>query len=286
MPQARVSRAGAATGGFGSGETELLRRLSQRGSFVSRRDGEWQIFSPRHGLDRPVGLLLQAELDACVRSRLLTGDGERWVLSSAGLALLRRQLSRPVSGHSPKPKRSPKPDRRRLPSGRDPDDALDWLRRHKGPDGEPLIGAREYEAGERLRSEFLFAQLVPRITSSWSPTASASRSQRSAPGAGVEIADSVEAARTRVWRALVAAGPELAGVLVDACCHLRGIRDIERIGRLPQRSGKLMLKVALTVLARHYGLLPPDDGAWLGRIGIRHWGSPDFRPSLEAWKDD
>ena len=290
MQLARVTTGGGRAGRrkqlqalLGQGELALLRSLSRRGAFVCRRDGEWQIVAPRRGMERPGGRMLPAELEAYAQSGLLRADGDRFVISAARLAALRRHLTRPaavVTAARPNANSAhATPAHRRAG-----EDALEWLRRHKGPDGRPLIGVAEFDAGERLRAEFQFAQLTPRITSSWSQTATLGRTQRAAPGAGVELRDGVEAARTRVRRALVAAGPDLAGVLVDVCCHFRSMRDIERHGRLPQRSGKLLLKMALTALARHYGLLPPDDGAWIGRIGIRHWGTADFRPSLEKWK--
>ena len=36
-------------------------------------------------------------------------------------------------------------------------------------------------------------------------------------------------------------------------------------------------------LARHYGLDVPDE-TFRRRKGIRHWGSEDYRPTLDAWQ--
>ena len=79
-------------------------------------------------------------------------------------------------------------------------------------------------------------------------------------------------------RALDAVGPELSQVLVDICCELKGLEEAERSHDWPQRAGKVVLQLALTRLARHYGLDVPSDLP-RRRKGIRHWGSEDYRPT-------
>ena len=56
-------------------------------------------------------------------------------------------------------------------------------------------------------------------------------------------------------KALEAVGPELASMLAQVCCLSAGLEQAERLLNLPQRSGKAVLGLALTALARHYGLL-------------------------------
>jgi hypothetical protein len=162
---------------------------------------------------------------------------------------------------------------------------LGWLSTRRDRDGRPLISPEQLAAGERLRVDFTFAQMSPRVTACWSPTAATGAGRRSAPGAGVDIQDSVVAAGERVRLALKAVGPELAGVLLDVCCHLKGLEDAERAQGWPQRSGKVVLGLALTRLARHYGLTGAGRGGPAGRAApIRHWGSDDFRPTLASWE--
>lgn len=126
---------------------------------------------------------------------------------------------------------------------------LAWLRRRRGPDGDPLIDAAAFEAGERLRRDLTFAGLLPGVTARWDGAGGAG-GWRDPAGA----ADTVIAARQRVRAALAAVGTDFAGLLLDLCGFLKGVETIERERRWPQRSGKIMIRLALGHLARHYGL--------------------------------
>jgi hypothetical protein len=158
-----------------------------------------------------------------------------------------------------------------------------WLYRRKDRNGEAMISKIQFDAGERLRADFWFAHMTPRTTSNWSSLSPRQRGRRygAVPRAGGDMQDNVAAAAERVRRALAAVGPELSGVLIDVCCHLKGLEEAERAAGWPQRSAKIVLQLALTRLARHYGLEPIAPAG--GRPGIvRHWGSADYRPLFEA----
>ena len=58
------------------------------------------------------------------------------------------------------------------------------------------------------------------------------------------------AARQSVHLALDAVRPEFAGLPLDICCFLKGLEDIERECALPARSGKVVLQLALSRVAR------------------------------------
>ena len=46
-----------------------------------------------------------------------------------------------------------------------PDESpIAWLRRRKGRNGEPMLSQTQFDAGERLRGDFWFAQMTPRTT--------------------------------------------------------------------------------------------------------------------------
>jgi hypothetical protein len=146
---------------------------------------------------------------------------------------------------------------------------LAWLARRKGRDGEPLVGAIQFQAGERLRADFTRAHLMPRVTSNW--TSSMARSRRGAHS--MNLADAVIAARQRVHRALDSIGPEFSGLLVDVCCFLKRLEDCERERHWPQRSGKVVLRLGLDRLARHYGYGAEARGA--KHAPVRTWLAPN-----------
>ena len=160
---------------------------------------------------------------------------------------------------------------------------LGWLKSRKDRNGRPLISDDQYAAGERLRADYWFAHLSPRVTSNWSALAPAERTRRGAPSNAAALRDEVLAAKERVMRALMAVGPEVSGVLVDICCELKGLEEAEKENGWPQRAGKVVLQIALTRLAKHYGLIGSETPK-PARRGLRHWGSEDYRPTLDAWR--
>ncbi len=146
---------------------------------------------------------------------------------------------------------------------------LVWLARRRGRDGRPLIAPHQLQAGERLRRDFTRAQLMPNTTSRWdSPT------MRGQTGASdVSAADVTVIARQDVHRALDAVGPDFAGLLLDVCCFLKRLEDVERERVWPARSAKIVLQLALTQLARHYGYGGEATGA--ARARLRIWLADD-----------
>lgn len=140
---------------------------------------------------------------------------------------------------------------------------LGWLATRKGRDGRPLIDAAQLLAGERLRLDFTRAGLTPRVTTNWSPSAG------SGTGGPEAFSDMVLAARGRVQAALSAVGPELSGVLLDVCCFLKGLEEVERERSWPPRAGKVVLGLGLDRLAVHYGLAGSAQGRATART--RAW---------------
>lgn len=120
---------------------------------------------------------------------------------------------------------------------------LAWLVRRA------MVSAQQFEAGERLRHDFMVAGQAPRITMRWDP----------APGGraghhGLDPTTSQLAARQRFDAAVVAAGPGLSDVLWRVVCLGEGLETAERALGWPNRAGKLVLKLALDRLVAHYGI--------------------------------
>lgn len=153
--------------------------------------------------------------------------------------------------------------------------ALLW--RRKGRDGVLFLAEREFRAGERLRADYSRGQIMPRLGINWGAAGGGGRRQGDGNGIA-ELTDAALAARQGVERAVEAVGPELAGVLIDVCCFLKGLERVEAERNWPARSAKVVLKSALAALARHY---EPQRGDGTGRAGaVLHWGAKDYRPTI------
>lgn len=269
-----------------------LTRLARKGAYaapsVLAADGaDYAVFSPDNGFGEAIATLpARVVLQARSRGWLERKDGDRLRLAAAGVRALRSALGgKPNAGPAPrrggKRREASKVGEPKAPSRAGRESSLAWLRRRRDKDGQPLINEAQYSAGERLGADYWRALMMPRVTADWSGVIGARGVARTAPGFGSEMRDSVVAARERVNRALAAVGPELAGILVDVCCHDVGLEAAERAEAWPQRAGKVILQLALTRLARHYGLIAPERP---GGTRLRHWGDDTYRPDLEAWR--
>jgi Domain of unknown function (DUF6456) len=153
----------------------------------------------------------------------------------------------------------------------DGESPLAWLARRKGRDGQAMISAHQFLAGEKLRADFTLGHMTPRVTANWA--APAGGPPKGAGNAAVEMTDRVLSSRQRVSQAMDACGPEFAGLLMDVCCFLRGLEDVERERGWPARSAKIVLQLALDRLARHYGLLREARGP--ASAELRTWLAED-----------
>ncbi len=157
---------------------------------------------------------------------------------------------------------------------------LDWLRRRQKPGaGASLISLSGFTAGERLRSDFTLAQMMPRVTMNWEAAIASGR--RGGAGHAADLGDVAVAARQRLAHALDAVGGEFSGLLLDVCCFLKGLEAVESERGWPGRSAKVVLGLALERLARHYGIAEVARGPERSG-GIRHWGAADYRPRIDG----
>ncbi|MGQ3673696.1 DUF6456 domain-containing protein [Xanthobacter sp. TB0136] len=152
---------------------------------------------------------------------------------------------------------------------------LTWLARRKGRDGRAMVDEVQLAAGERLRADFTRAGLTPQVTSRWSSMPGGG------PGNGPEaFSDMVLSARQRMNAALGAVGPELSGVLLDVCCFLKGLEEVEGTRGWPARTAKVVLCLALDRLAAHYGWSAAATGRSQGRM--QAWHAPAGEQPMDA----
>lgn len=233
----------AADRGAISLDGDVLDRLVAQGMLIRSPDG---IALTRHGLE------MARQLRAVARPRAGAGRdvGTRTVAVEDGSRAVLANLS-----ESP----------------------LAQLVRLKTKAGRPFLAAGEFEAGERLRADYTRGRLMPRLGANWIASVA---SGRRAGGGVAELTDAALGARLRVEGAIAAVGPELSGVLIDVCCFLKGLEQVESERGWPVRSAKIVLKTALAALARHY--FPQREADGRCRRKVLHWGAEDYRPSLSA----
>lgn len=257
----------------------LLDRLADGGAVTEDSEGQFHIVGAS-GRGAVPDTVSRQVVEACLAGDLLERADRGWVLSDAGLARVRRNEAGGDEPFRAQHQRRTRDLRdvdgsRRTVLVNDGESPLGWLRSRKDRSGRPLIGPEQFEAGERLRADYWFAQMSARVTANWSALAPRERARRGASANSAGLRDDVLAAKDRVMRALAVVGPEISGVLVDVCCELRGLEEAEKKNGWPQRAGKVVLQIALTRLAKHYGLIV--DGK---RRKVRHWGDAGYRPRI------
>ena len=123
------------------------------------------------------------------------------------------------------------------------------LARRRDQDGQMFLTPGMVSAGERLREDFELAQMGPRVTQNWDGFMT-SGIDVSRMGGGYRGGS--ESARDRVAVALRDLGPGMGDIVLRVCCFLEGIELTERRLGWSARSGKIVLRLALMRLERHY----------------------------------
>ncbi len=135
------------------------------------------------------------------------------------------------------------------------------LARRKDKTGAPFLSDELVRAGERLREDFELAQMNMRGEQNWD--AYVTGMDASAPLQAGDVTQAEAEARDRVAGALRDLGPGLGDVALHCCCHLGGLELAEKNMGWSARSGKVVLRIALQRLSRHYRELG-DAGQMIG----------------------
>jgi hypothetical protein len=136
------------------------------------------------------------------------------------------------------------------------------LGRRRDRDGKLFLEADMIEAAERLREDFELAQMGPRVAQNWDRFLTGGDRGGFRPDNG--IGNGPASARDRVALALRDLGPGLGDVVLRVCCYLEGLEMAEKRMGWASRSGKIVLRIALMRLKRHYEETYGKSGPLIG----------------------
>ncbi len=136
------------------------------------------------------------------------------------------------------------------------------LGRRRDRDGKPFLEPELVAAAERLREDFELAQMGPRIAQNWDRFLTGG--DRGAFQADSGLGEGPSSARSRVAVALRDLGPGLGDVALRCCCFLEGLEVAEKRMGWAARSGKIVLRIALMRLRRHYEETYGKSGPLIG----------------------
>ena len=136
------------------------------------------------------------------------------------------------------------------------------LARRRDPDGSAFLNNDLVAAAERLREDFELAQMGPRVTQNWERFLTGPNHSTTAADPGMSRGS--QSARDRVAAALGDLGPGLGDVALRCCCFLEGLETAERHLGWAARSGKIVLRIALQRLRRHYDVTYGRSGPLIG----------------------
>jgi DNA-binding MarR family transcriptional regulator/lambda repressor-like predicted transcriptional regulator len=136
------------------------------------------------------------------------------------------------------------------------------LGRRLDRDGTPFLAPELVDAAERLREDFELAQMGPRIAQNWDRFLTGGDRGAFQPDSGQ--AEGPGRARARVAAALRDLGPGLGDVALRCCCFLEGLEVAEKRMGWAARSGKVVLRIALMRLKRHYDETYGRSGPLIG----------------------
>ncbi len=263
--------------GLGRDAERLLLALASEGAYAFPDPGSPDTLIVRaggHGVSLGAGRFPARAGETLVAADLASRDDgrrNRLVIGAAGRARLRRAEAGGSEGfrmqHLAVVREGTGEAERLRDTAESP---LAWMARRRGRDGEPMIDAAAFAAGERLRHDLSAAQMLPQLSTDWT----APRVDGGGPRDPAAGSDRVIAARQRADLALAAVGSDLSGLLIDLCGFLKGLERIESERRWPARSAKVVARIALGRLAEHYGIERAATGP--ERARSRSWRSPQI----------
>jgi hypothetical protein len=258
----------------------MLRRLSEPGTLLAvARDMENGVLLREGPEGEPQRLAVVARelAEAMALHEWIAGADpgariRRYLIAPAGRSLLRRATAEAAQGLAEAPAafigaESVNDPRLRHMRSLLAESPLVTLARRRNGEGRAFLSKDHVAAGERLREDFE-AAMQGGIEVPWdevlkSPASFVEASPRSVAGAPGGQHRPL-AALARVARALEVLGPGLADVALGCCALLEGLEVLERRLGWSSRSGKVVLRIALDRLRRHYQDEEARGGSLIG----------------------
>lgn len=136
-----------------------------------------------------------------------------------------------------------KPSRRKTSRFVTAESPLIGLSRRRDRDGQAFLSKEQVDVGERLRQDFELSNLE--LVEESNVLSLLAEVDETLPAAILD-------ARKRLHDALLELGPGLADICLQCCCLLNGLESTEKKMGWSSRSGKIVLRIALTRLIQHY----------------------------------
>lgn len=239
-----------------------LARLEPEGALLAPcRDGRgYGVYARGDRRRRPLTTLTAADVRDLVMEGALTPAGIAgcYLLSGPGRARTTRAKAPAAPFRAQHDALAPRPvmdadGALRFVRGVDPAGPVGRLAKLADSAGVAFFAGREIAAARQLWEDFTRGESGLVKGSDWTAPPRGS-TPRQAGGAQETAAAGAIDARARVTAALESLPPSLAGALRAFLLEERALDALERARRWPARSGKLVLKLGLELLADHYRL--------------------------------
>jgi len=240
----------------------VLRRLVEPGACLAVAEGMEKAVIVREGEDG--NTIRTGTVDSIIAESMALRD---WIACTASGRVLRYRITTAGRTALKTLLAASENEKARASSDEDADERrgrptvaespLSMLARRRDRDGSRFLAPDMVRAGERLREEFEIASMGSVPEGGWEALLTASvPSDGSLRGA--------EGAQARLAAALADLGPGLGDIVLRVCCQLEGLESVEKRMGWAARSGKIVLRIALERLARHFERESVAGGGLIG----------------------
>lgn len=239
------------------GAVKFVRALLPHGEARQGEDGRYRAAGPRPAT------LPAAGVAVLISAGVLAGTGGSCWPTDAARPWLRRQLLGAAGQAGQHRQEVCLPDGRTINLAESP---LARLAVAATGETSAFLEPHQVEAGERVRRLVERAQLRQRVTMAYDPARVGGGQARRGMA---ELGDMAADARRSLSEITLVLPRDCADVVFDVCGLDKGLQQIESERGWPRRSAKLVLRIGLDQLARHFGLAATAVGRPTARA--RHW---------------